>query len=158
MADADRVGFWLGGFVAGEGCFSILGKNDPDPTARRRFVFEVGLASRDRAVLELLQRTLGVGSINDQPPRNERWQPESSYRVSTILSHERATIPFMDRYLLPSHKREQYEAWKEAMRAYALERNVRWGRGRSICSIADCELVVRGRGLCRHHYYRATGW
>lgn len=154
----ERVGFWLAGFVAGEGCFTIVVMGEPGPKQRRRFVFSVGVASRDAAVLEQLRAFLGRGSIHHRGQRRPTWQPESTFAINSLLSHERATIPFMDRYLLPSHKRVQYDAWKTALRAYATERNVRWGRGRSICSVEGCDLVVRGRGVCRHHYYRLTGW
>ena len=32
-----------------------------------------------------------------------------------------------------------------------------WGTGPSPCAIAGCDKPVRGRGLCRAHYYAATG-
>lgn len=41
--DEEHLGYWLAGFVAGEGCFTIVGGRDADAASKRlRFVFEVG--------------------------------------------------------------------------------------------------------------------
>src|SRR5262245_16992045 len=73
----------LGGFVAGEGTFvdSPLGKTYADGTPRRRFVFQVTVASRDRAMLDALRAYLGFGSIQSRAPAREHWQPTSDYTV-----------------------------------------------------------------------------
>lgn len=120
-----------------------------------KFVFGATVGARDRPLLEILHRFLGVGSIHVRVPRNPEWQPEVTFTVNSIRAHRRTTIPFADRYLIAGKKREQYLRWKEELRRYAEERSVRWGMGRSICSAPGCEGVVRGRMLCRRHYYLA---
>jgi hypothetical protein len=64
----------LGGFVAGEGTFvnSPLRVNYRDGTVRRRFVFQVTVAARDRAMLEALREQLGFGSIQTKPPGRQQ--------------------------------------------------------------------------------------
>lgn len=153
------VGFALGGLVAGEGSFTT-GRQGvyADGTERVRFVFQVTMAQRDRPALEALQSFLGTGSISDHAARRAGWSPTSDYRIHSRRGHHTATIPFADAFLLPCHKRDQYLAWREAFLENEAARPSSYGKGRSTCSVIDCPDPVRGRGLCRKHYYRATGW
>jgi len=154
------VGFTLGGFVAGEGSFIATPKRPPfqDGTERWRFVFSVTVATRDRPLLEALRAFLGFGSIRDVPPARAGYEPESSYRVASLRAHHAATIPFAERFVLPSAKRNQFDAWREKLYRQECEHPNRYGKGASPCSIPGCDKPVRGRMLCRSHYYRATGY
>jgi hypothetical protein len=150
----------LGGFVAGEGTFvnSPIRAVYRDGTPRRRFVFQVTVASRDRAMLEAIRAHLRFGSIRDMAAEREHWQPRSEYTVNSRQAHFLATIPFMERYLLPSAKRAQYERWRDALLEHERAHPSKFGKGPSPCSEPGCDKPVRGRGLCRSHYYRATGY
>jgi hypothetical protein len=153
----------LGGLVAGEGCFHVSRQQQSfalDGSERLRFGFKVAMAVRDRPLLELLQSFLSVGRLRDLKPRQTHWQPISEYSVTACRDHHDATIPFADRYLLPSAKRQQFEAWRRRLDDYEAARRTktRWGLGRSTCAVYGCHRLVRGRGLCRSHYYRVTGW
>jgi hypothetical protein len=149
----------LGGFVAGEGCFTtgVQGTRFADGTPRRKFIFTVEVADRDRPMLDRLHRALGCGSVAGNPSRNGHL-PSAAFSIRSHKSHRERTIPFMDRYLLPCAKRAQYEAWKRSLADYELAHPTRWGEGPSPCSVEGCANPVRGRGLCRRHYYRATGY
>lgn len=125
---------------------------------RLRFVFTVQVAARDRALLEQLLQFLGHGSIHERPPRKAAWQPTSTFSIGSLRGHRKATIPFAEQYLLPCAKRRQFEEWRDAMDAYEATNPSRWGKGPSACSVPGCDGPVRGRGLCRSHYYRATGY
>lgn len=98
---------------------------------------------------------LGVGSVHDSPAKRVTWQPTSTLTVASFRAHRSATIPFADTFIIPSAKRRQYERWRDDLLAYDAARP---RRQRSTCSEAGCEGLVRGRGLCRTHYYRATGY
>jgi hypothetical protein len=148
----------LGGLVAGEGCFcvgSANGETFSDGSARLRFRFQVSMASRDRPLLESLRGFLGHGVLINAPPRKSHWQPITTFSIVSMKVHHIATIPFAERYLLPSAKRRQFEAWRATMLAYE---KAHPPRTRSICSEPGCNRFVRGRGLCRSHYYRVTGY
>ena len=152
------LGFTLGGLVAGEASFVICRRGTDfiaTGTPRLRFVFVMTMASRDRPLLEQLETFLGAGSIVDTPARKAHWQPTSTFSVSSIQAHWAATIPFADQFLLPCAKRRQFEAWRQTLGAYDRDRP---RRVRSICSVEGCGKPVRGRGLCRSHYYRVTGY
>jgi hypothetical protein len=145
--------------VAGEGSFVIddLGRSFPDGSRRLRFRFQMTLASRDRQLLEALRAFLGVGSIGDVASRKPTWQPTSAYAVTSLRAATNVVVPFADRYLLPSAKRNQFESWRGELAAYVAA-HPEVTRARSICSVDGCDKYVRGRGLCRSHYYQATGY
>jgi hypothetical protein len=147
----------LGGVVAGEGSFCVTRqiRAFPDGSPQLRFLFKVTMASRDRPLLEALQAHLGCGPIYDSPARRSYWQPLSSLEITSRALHHAATIPFAEQFLLPGAKRRQFDKWRADMLAYE---KAHPPRSRSICSEVGCDKFVRGRGLCRSHYYRATGY
>lgn len=155
------VGFVLAGFVAGEGSFvaTSAGAGRVDGTTRTRFVFKVSVAARDLPMLEAMRTFLGHrGSIQVGAPRDANWQPIATYSVSSRLGVRDVVIPFCDEFLLRSAKRDQFDRWRDEFEAYELAYPTQWGTGPSTCSQPDCDKPVRGRGLCRSHYYRATGY
>jgi hypothetical protein len=123
--------------------------------ARARFVFSVSVATRDRPMLDALRQFLGAGSIHTSPARRANWQPMATFTIASNKGHRRATIPFADTFLLPCAKRRQFEQWRERLVEHEREHP---SRQRSQCSVEGCAGLVRGRGLCRSHYYRATGY
>jgi len=129
-----------------------------DGSPRVRFVFQVTVASRDRAMLEALRETLGRGSLRDIAPEREHWLPRTVFTINSHRAHRASTIPFFEQHLFPCAKRTQFEQWRDALDGYERAHPNRFGRGPSPCSAPDCDKPVRGRGLCRSHYYRATGY
>lgn len=150
--DLEPLGFVLGGFVAGEGCFTRARALPPfsDGSPRFKFVFQVTVASRDRPLLQLLREVLGFGSLRDEPPARQGWLPETTFAIRSHWAHRQATIPFFDRFLLPSAKRRQFQEWREALDAYERAHPNRFRKGKSKCSRLDCERPVRGQGLLSH--------
>lgn len=151
----------LGGYVAGEGCFTTTRASTRariDGSVRLRFVFEVTAASRDADLVQALHQRLTVGSVRRYQPSNPQHLEAVRLTVSSRRAHFAATIPFMERYLLPCAKRRQYEKWRDALVEHDRAHPSRYGKGPSPCSVPGCECPVRGRGLCRSHYYRATGY
>ena len=150
------VGYTLGGFVAGEGSFIVTtGAKLADGSPRVRWVFDISVARRDQHLLVALQTFLGVGSVYMRPPRTPKLQPISSLTVSSRKAHRERVIPFAEHFLLPCAKRRQFELWRDALYHYE---SVTPPRRRSTCSVEGCQGLVRGRRLCRSHYYRATGY
>jgi hypothetical protein len=155
-----RAFFHLAGYVAGEGYFAITRKKgthkDGEPLLR--FLFGVSVQRSDLPLLERLRDVLGVGSICHSRPGKEHWQPTSTYAVNSIKAHVASVIPFFDIYLLPCAKKLQFDEWRAQLFAYVEKHHVRSVYGRSICSENGCDGIVRGRGLCRRHYYAVTGY
>jgi hypothetical protein len=147
--------------VAGEGSFWSTAATPAlrkDGSPRVRFVFAISMASRDRKLILALREFLGVGALEEIPSPKERWLPQTRLTVGSRLAHRMATIPFADEFLLPCAKREQFERWRAQFEEYERRYPTRRGFGPSPCSQPGCDKPVRGRGLCRSHYYRATGY
>jgi hypothetical protein len=159
-AEWRRLGFAFGGVVAAEGTFttSRLRPDRADGSPRTRFVFALTMAQRDRPLVVAMRDFVGAGSLTDRPPRRARWQSTVTLTISGRRSHHAATIPFADRYLLPSAKRTQFDLWRAQLASYESAYPSRFGKGPSTCRMPGCDRPVRGRGLCRVHYYRETGW
>ncbi len=153
------VADFIGGFVSGEGCFSqqVVGSRS-DGSPRVRFRFSVGVAERDRAVLEVLREFLGFGSIDVQAARRSNWQPTARFVVHSRRAHELAVVPVFRDVLPQGHKRDVFLQWTDALGRDVAQHPSRWGKGPAACSVAGCSGPVRGQGLCRRHYYRATGY
>jgi hypothetical protein len=148
VAVLQSVAAFLGGYAAGEGCFSTRRSG--------QFVFSVKVAQWDTPVLEAFHHLLGAGSLHRHQPRHTRWQPQVSLEVTGRRQHVESVIPFMDRWLpRASAKWHQFEAWRELLLD---DVRVRPFRTPGVCSEDGCNRPIRGRGLCRSHYYRATGY
>lgn len=154
-----RLGYTLAGFIAGEGYFSVVKTQRVHRSGEpiQQFLFGVHVAEHDVSLVEGIKTALGGGSIRWTTPANDHWKPTVVYSLKSIRAHKTTTIPFMERYLLRCAKRRQFESWRDDMETYIERHNVRWA-GRSTCSEEGCDRFVRGRGLCRSHYYRETGW
>jgi hypothetical protein len=152
------IGYFLGGFVAGEGSFTTKAQSPYlDGSARKKFVLCVTVAQHDRPLLEALRAFLGRGSVRDDAPRGS-WLPTSTFDIASRAAHRDVTIPFAERFLLPCAKRQQFERWRADLASYEELHPSRYGRGPSECRIEGCTSPVRGQGLCRRHYYAATGY
>ncbi len=123
----------LGGFVAAEGTFSVHpDRPRADRTHRSGFRFAVALGARDTPSVELLQDFLGVGRVRQYPRRKEHYDDEVVFAVRALDELTGVVVPFLDEHLPPSHKREQYLAWRQQLLAYDAERPARagWSRRR----------------------------
>jgi hypothetical protein len=116
------------------------------------------VAHRDQLVLENLRATLGVGSLRVLKARNPKHLEQVVFTVNSLRAHQTATVPFFNDFLPVSEKRRQFEIWRDAMIWWDAVRPSRYGKGPSPCSEPGCDRPVRGRGLCRIHYYRETGY
>jgi hypothetical protein len=145
--------------TAGEGCFTVgsIGERN-DGSERRRFRFLITMADRDLPAISALRSLLGVGSIMHRPPPRANCQPTVTLSVVSRKALREAVIPFFDRYLVAGHKRTQYLRWRDEFTAYEQRFPSNWGAGPSPCSMPGCDKPVRGRGLCRAHYYQETGY
>jgi hypothetical protein len=140
--DTEALAGFLGGFVAGDGCFCITSNG-------RRFKFEVGLGAIDRGLCDLLQSFLGIGNVYESPRRTARNDDEVVFAVQSLAELVDVVVPFMDAHLPPSYKRTQYLAWKERLLEYWEHRAKRVRP----CTVDGCDEPRRAHGLCRLHLY-----
>ncbi len=97
---------WFAGLTDGEGCFYI-GNNGCS--------FIITLRADDVALLELLQKTLGIGRIQFQKVnRPGGHKPTAAWTVARRL-HCRYLVDVFDAYPLKSKKGRDYRIWREAL-------------------------------------------
>jgi hypothetical protein len=142
--DTEDLAAFLGGFVAAEGSFT---------GAAQRFRFAIGLGRVDRGMCEVFREFLDRGSICDSPRRKKHYDDESSSAVQALRDLLEVAVPFMNRHLPPSYKREQYLEWRARLLEY-WEHKAKRVRP---CTVDDCESPRRAHGLCRHHLYEVYG-
>lgn len=95
--------YWICGFIAGEGYFGFGYRKLRNNAIYVQF--GISLHVNDIAVLEEMRRELG-GVVYKHEKRNA-----VHYRI-TRKKDLRNLIVFFERYSFPSHKYDQYRAWK----------------------------------------------
>jgi hypothetical protein len=131
----------IAGLIAAEGCFTSW--------QDRRFWFKVGMGAVDRELCQALCDYFGVGGLSGSRRRQPHLDDEVTYQVSALRDLIGTIVPFMDGWLPPCHKRQQYERWREQV-VHRWETRSRQAQG---CAIPGCDRAHRARGLCRQHYY-----
>lgn len=140
MLPAGELAAFLGGFVAAEGSFIRTGN---------RFRFAISLGATDVQMCEFAARLLAVGRVYRYPKRKPHFDDEVLFTVQSIKALVTHIVPFMNDWLPPSKKREQYLEWRRQLLDF-------WehdARRRRPCTVDGCDRPQRGKGLCRHHYY-----
>lgn len=108
---------WFVGFVDGEGCFLICKYNYDNPRANYRCRFTIGLRDDDRAILEEIRETLGLGTIYDYPANisdGRNTQPSTAFYVCAIKDCA-ALVTLFETYPLRAKKRQDFDVWKLAV-------------------------------------------
>lgn len=99
--------YWLAGLIDGEGHFAIKrhsrGTHAP--------YFQLKMRRDERGTLEIIKRTLGVGTLRDTPAEPH---PQSVYLIQDKAGCQRL-IDLLDKYPLRAKKRLDYQIWREAV-------------------------------------------
>ncbi len=104
----DEVGYYLAGFVDGEGSFNVSIKKVKDRSLGWRATACFNVSQRERRVLELLQQALGCGTIR------RRWDGVHYFEVNSYTDLIDKVMPFFHRFpLLSPSKVETLERFAE---------------------------------------------
>ena len=107
--------YYITGFVDGEGCFTISIFRDSRMFTgwQVKGIFKISLHKKDRKILELITRTLGVGKIY------KRGKHYLEYRVSSVKDLK-VIINHFDKYPLITKKLGDYILFKQSV--YLIEK------------------------------------
>lgn len=105
----DGFGYWLSGFIDGEGCFTIA-KGKGDGYYCR---FTLHQRDDDRPIIEEIAHSTGIGRIYAQKVYQNS-KPQVQWHVSTQADCLKL-VEILDRYPMRSRKRADYDVWKEAV-------------------------------------------
>lgn len=120
LLSGDELGWRLAGFVDGEACFYI-GRHAKKKSYTCRFT--IGLRADDRPILELFQRSLGLGRLYDITPnalalsRRPGAKPQCHWTVATI-DECAALVKTLEVYPPISKKLGDFLVWREAVVAW----------------------------------------
>jgi hypothetical protein len=119
----DATGYWLAGFIDGEGCFRIHKQKRGEWYAP---TFSLKLRDDDLLTLFDLAVDLGIGCVARDTSRNGNSRPCAVWRVQSRADCL-ALAEILDRYPLRSRKARDYAVWRRALDvAGALPRGNRW--------------------------------
>jgi len=97
----DHVGYYLAGFVDGEGSFNVSIKKAGDRPLGWRVSACFNVSQREKQVLELLQQALACGTIR------RRWDGVHYFEVNSHIDLMERVIPFFRRYSLRSPSKNE---------------------------------------------------
>lgn len=102
-------GYYLAGFVDGEGSFYISARKRDDYPSGWRFTLHFNISNQDLAVLEICRKYLGCGTIRETRPGFYTLEVESRKTLETFI------IPFFKRFgFLSNKKKAEFRIFKQA--------------------------------------------
>lgn len=105
---SEEIGYYLAGFVDGEGSFNVSIKKVKDRSLGWRVTACFNVSQRDVHNLKLLQDVLDCGTIR------QRWDGVHYFEVNSYRDLVEKVIPFFHKYPLRSpSKRETLEVFSE---------------------------------------------
>ena len=105
------LNYWIGGFIAGEGCFGIY--KNKNRKGNKNIIFALEVHIRDKEIIKLIQKTIGCGNIFIRSERKAiRFYIGGRQDITNLL------IPFCDKYIIGSYKQKQYIIWRNKVNKY----------------------------------------
>lgn len=109
----NAMGYFICGFIAGEGCFVGVNKKKNNGI---KFNFAIQLASDDSDILKDIQRFIGCGKIYYREKRSPKWKDSCTYQINSTKDAWQYLVPFIDTYgLNNTRKKIQYLQWKKKL-------------------------------------------
>jgi len=103
-----NIKYFLSGLICGEGCFShYINKSRNFP----EFRFIIDMHNRDRILLELLQKEIGIGKIKTYPSMKSHM---IRFEICSHKDNVEKIIPYFDNILI-GYKKIQFENWKNKL-------------------------------------------
>ena len=127
MNARDQFGYWLSGFVDGEGSFVLSFNRDSRKgkvTLHPVTYFKITLRCDDREILLKIHSYWGVGKVNQyKAVEGHNGQPLSSFIITRLIDSRDIIIPHFDRYPLRAKKAGDYEIWRQGVMLLVNARN-----------------------------------
>jgi len=116
--ERDAFGYWLSGFVDGEGCFLIEKEQRKHRKKSARCYLKIQLRDDDIEILEAIENYWGKGHTRRVGALKNKYHnsnPSAIYRFFGTKPLHDILIPHFEKYPLRSKKAKDFEIWKEAI-------------------------------------------
>jgi len=139
-----NIGWYIAGFVDGEGSFNVSFRRRPDHSIGWQTVLTLNVAQRDKTVLALMKQHLKCGRL--QARRDGVWY----YVVANPRSIEERIIPFFERFgFLSAKSKRNFKLFKEITHLVSERKHLTREGLKEIARIR--ELLNEGRGRTRKY-------
>ena len=106
-----RIGYYLAGFVDGEGSFNVSVKKRDNCRREWKIEASFNVSQKERVILALLKRWLGCGTLR------ERRDGVIYYEVRNIKALKEKVIPFFERFrFLSAKKKRNFSIFKRIVK------------------------------------------
>lgn len=110
----DDWGSWFAGFTDGEGCFYIGKDKRGSPSGKYNCRFKIDLRDDDKAILEEICSTLGIGGTCDSSAYLNDGKGRHRFGVSAIADCVKLVEVF-ERFTLRAKKGRDFSIWRCAV-------------------------------------------
>lgn len=139
-----KFGYYIAGFVDGEGSFNVSLKKRKDYQGQWKITASFNVSQRDRVILALIKNILGCGTLR------ERSDGVVYYEVTNIKSLRERIIPFFKRFqFLSANKKRNFSIFKKIVEMMAYNEHLTRDGLRKVLQLR--EILNEGRGRKRKY-------
>jgi len=136
----NEIGYYIAGFVDGEGSFNVSMRKRQDHTLGWQIVLTFNVSQRDKTMLALMKRHLGCGRLQD------RSDGVGYYVVSNPTSIEERIIPFFEKFgFLSATKKTNFSIFRQIALMMAKGEHLTQEGMKTIIELRERLNVGRGR-------------
>ena len=115
----ERIGWYIAGFVDGEGSFNVSLRKKPDYRVGWQPVLSFNVSQKERTILALMKRYFGCGIIK------RRKDGLHSYDVTNPRAIQEKIIPFFEKYrFLSANKKRNFSLFKRIVKLMAAKEHL----------------------------------
>jgi hypothetical protein len=115
----ERIGWYISGFVDGEGSFNVSLRKKSDYRVGWQPVLSFNVSQRERTILAIMKRHFGCGIIK------RRKDGLHSYDVTNPKAIQEKIIPFFEKYrFLSANKKKNFSLFKRIVKIMAEKKHL----------------------------------
>ncbi len=112
LQEREKFGYWLSGFIDGEGCF-ILHRSKNGLYAR----LQIEVRLDDLSVIKEIKKFFGCGRlcIRERNKRNPNNKPQVGLLIGGLWDLKRKVLPILETFPLRAKKQRDFLIWKKGV-------------------------------------------
>ena len=140
----EKIGWYISGFVDGEGSFNVSLRKKSDYRVGWQPVLSFNVSQREKTILTLMKRHFGCGIIK------KRKDGLHSYDVTNPKAIQEIIIPFFEKYrFLSANKKKNFSLFKRIVKLMAEKKHLEPKGFRELLEIR--KKLNKGKGRTRKY-------